>query len=949
MEELSARDPGRRLPGSGIEPFEPARERLRRLLIKRGILAASDTVRLRSRTGRPMSWLLYTPALTMTAEGGALIGRCLLHALKGFTGTQLAAYGYTGLPVMTAALTCGEGRYQGLVVRDPGQSRGGGAVEGGGRRPGPVVVVDDSLVSGTAFSRAASLLEQDGFLVEGLVCLVEFPGRGGRPWAEAAGYRVEAVFDLMRDLGMSQTEVVDPALFSRPARAGAVSWPMMQPITLARRITESWPGLDEEAEQAADQTKPGSCLGALISFRDRATGQLVARDGFAAPSNPPMSAGAYVTAATKTVMRRAGSSIKGHGLDRLGISVVLIQAAEEIAPTELDAEIPMLILQGLNNRDRISLLPCDGRKRAEIALYLRARKMAGLARTEADTIYRCSVQELAEQGTARSCTSDVRGKEIASSSLVAALAGIARAEITGNHPDPPREHVAAPGSLSGISGVGVAFYSHGRLLGCWLSWGYSPAPVARRAAAHAWGLSGRAQATVAEAQDTGVLITFLHNPRHFGRLSPEVAATAFDLGVETLVATSGNRSASVFPHFVCHYGWSGEQTAQLAIRKAGIAHSEYPTWSAYRTTSWLDGPSGLAPIEHGFPARPGPALDTVGDFRRSAREVAAFIASQVGPDGLPAYQYHPVTDTVGREGPIGRIIFALDALAEAAVFLENRDWLAVARTGLRRCADRLAAIDGQANSSSKHPQASAVAECELLAALMSWLPEMVDDPVVAALSANVRGLFKPDGMISDLQPGFRTGTDHDILPGVAIVALGQYVRRAGLASELPALGRQLGWYRRRFRLLRPWAMIGWQMQGWATIADLATVPDADEFVFELANWASSRQVKDGAFLTELAPDGPSFHTAYIAEGVAEAWRRAAEVGQTGRAERYAGCWQRGMNFMQRLIIEESDSALLPNPGRAVGAVRPSLTDARTRIDYAAHLLRALVRGVNLIS
>jgi len=73
-------------------------------------------------------------------------------------------------------------------------------VEGEGDREQPVVIVDDSIASGASLKNAASALEADGYRIEGVVCLVNFPGRGGVEWAEALGIPVITLFDAWADL-----------------------------------------------------------------------------------------------------------------------------------------------------------------------------------------------------------------------------------------------------------------------------------------------------------------------------------------------------------------------------------------------------------------------------------------------------------------------------------------------------------------------------------------------------------------------------------------------------------------------------------------------------------------------------------------------------------------------------------------------------------------------------
>jgi CheY-like chemotaxis protein len=58
-----------------------------------------------------------------------------------------------------------------------------------------------------------------------------------------------------------------------------------------------------------------------------------------------------------------------------------------------------------------------------------------------------------------------------------------------------------------------------------------------------------------------------------------------------------------------------------------------------------------------------------------------------------------------------------------------------------------------------------------------------------------------------------------------------------------------------------------------TQPDFAVVGEAD------SGAAVERQVAaTGAFLTDLAPGGPTFHTAFVAEAIADAWELARAVG-----------------------------------------------------------------------
>src|SRR5207248_11570060 len=133
----------------------------------------------------------------------------------------------------------------------------------------------------TSASAAIAALEENGFVVEGLCALVEFPHRGGREWLTDRGYRVECLFDIWRDVDPAPRPPapMPPSLSLRP---DAPSLPEGEhPAVLARRAAELYlatgvvPRPPERLDAAYDASG-----GTFVSFRDRATDHRLARAGF---------------------------------------------------------------------------------------------------------------------------------------------------------------------------------------------------------------------------------------------------------------------------------------------------------------------------------------------------------------------------------------------------------------------------------------------------------------------------------------------------------------------------------------------------------------------------------------------------------------------------------------------------------------------------------------------
>ena len=155
------------------------RERLLALLRRDGILRSTPDAPITHRSGEVAPWAFYSWGLSLSQEGLRLAARELLRALEGFGSTQIVSYGYTGLPLLAACVLEGGGRYTGLSIRETRKPyltnrRIDGAVD----RSRTVVVIDDSLSSGTSLHKAIVALEDEGLEVEGTAALVHFPFRG---------------------------------------------------------------------------------------------------------------------------------------------------------------------------------------------------------------------------------------------------------------------------------------------------------------------------------------------------------------------------------------------------------------------------------------------------------------------------------------------------------------------------------------------------------------------------------------------------------------------------------------------------------------------------------------------------------------------------------------------------------------------------------------------------
>lgn len=266
--------------------------------------------------------------------GASLAAECILDALKKFDSVQLASVGMTALPLVSSVVARGCGRYYGLCVRPERESWGTRRqVEGAGDRSKPVVVVEDSLCSGNSLRRAITALEEDGYRVEGAVCLVNFPWKGGTEWATALGYRIETILDIWKDLHSAEYQSaseytldasrIDPVYrvpdgFSPADAARWVSAHFLKCGLIPRHLKKFDGDYDARG-------------GVMVSFRDRISDYRVARNWFYLISENRDLCRDVVLATAKTLLD-SGEAIARYGLDRLKLGVTLFSENVPIIP-----------------------------------------------------------------------------------------------------------------------------------------------------------------------------------------------------------------------------------------------------------------------------------------------------------------------------------------------------------------------------------------------------------------------------------------------------------------------------------------------------------------------------------------------------------------------------------------------------------------------------------------
>jgi AMMECR1 domain-containing protein/orotate phosphoribosyltransferase len=900
--------------------------------------------------------MFYSWNVSLTAEGGALAARCLLDHLEGFESTQLATYGTTGIPLLAQCVLLGEGRYSGICVREqPKGHSGGRQIEGPADLSRPVVLIDDSLSSGTSFLNGARLLERHGFRVEGGICLVHFPHRGGRERAEALGYRVETLFDIWEDLQMPRPTYIPG--FRRVGEFTATATAVqngLSPAQVARCVAEHLlQGGTLPAPPQRLNAEHNALGGTWVSFRDRRTNVRVARDGFWHFNPEDADPCRDVVLATAKTIRTGGLRLEQ--LDDLKIAVTFFGRLEAVRPAELEFARYGIVVRSTVWPVKIGgALPntqvfISEREQLDLAL-----RNASLSAFEPYEIYRHTVRKHLEQnvdwlpyGAPDGSEYAWTGDRMVGQALTTRAREVALAVARGD-PLPPIS--LDPGLIpTSVAAVGVTLYHRG-VIGCSISsrGNLDQALVAAAQAAVEDDRFGRITPDILDELCPAVSI--LYDPEWIGSTSARVAARKLRLGRDSLAVRQGDRQALFLESVGPYYDWSKELLAQRLLQKAQATDGPVH-WITYRTATWLHRQSEAVQHHFGFAGPPAGPCDVTA-LRDDLLLLGGYIERNLLSSGLPRYAQSPmISEWRWDQGSAARIIHGLSGLLTAGELLQREDWKELARTGLQRCIEAVEIAAGSTAGTLRleGQRCGPMADCELLAAAAFSGCSDRTCPQLDALAAGVAAMFRADGSIHPDRQPVRIERDNDYLPNAAILALAAHNadRSDGLA---PFMEPYRSWQLRRFRLLHGWGQAGWLPQACAKMFLVTGDPTYAATAFEVADWCIDWQIEaTGAFLTDLSPDGPSFHTAFIAEAIADAWHVAMICNDLDRVQQYEGAWWGAMRFARQLIIRPVDAPCVPDPSLSIGGVRGSLTTSTIRIDYVSHLAIAISKGLKLTS
>lgn len=937
------------------------RERLLALLLRDGILYASDQQTVRSRDGKNARWMLDSLSFSLRSEGAELAGRALLGLLDRFEGRQVATYGITAIPLLSACISLSAGRLNGLLVRKEVKPYGSSKkIEGQIDFREPTILIDDSIASGTNVLAGIAALEEAGLWVEGVICLVRFGYYGGHALLEERGYHVEAVFDIYSDVMermpdedrviRNPTKVLPPIAWAAAALPEGLAPPAAARLAIAAVLENGeLPRPPRSLDRGYD-----SAGGLWVSLRDRREiYDRPAREGFwhfpddgedrgafaiapAGAERDLLIAAAQVAAALPP--GRQGLEV----LERCAIAVTFFARLEEVRPGGLDNDVYGIVVRSRERPGKMggALPRMPGIASAWREFEHARRRNGGLLSFEPYDLFRHRLEKVVEPGVSwqrSGVPAPPLPPAIEDTDVVGPLCEYAREVVLarlgfGAEPVPP------PTEVPELDTLFVSVYFGGRLRGCMGSKMTSPtsdlAHLAELAARDARFPDHPARS----AAEVAVTVAFLHQPLTLGDFSAGEVMERIRLGEQALMVYQGERLGLLLPSAASSLSLDAEGFALEVIDKAGITRPPY-TWRRFECSAFLaDG--GEPRRLHGALPRVAAPLETEDLAELQLR----FLLRLVREDGSAYFFYRPHKDRLSPGLDLPRRAHLAWVLSRAARLLPGPEVLAAAG----RVRDGLAALveegEGEAwlGLAGERPSIAEVAFL-LLALCEVERPSAEETRLAQRLAATLEGRIGVHGRIDTHRDGMAGEEPYqDFFPGQALLALAGATARGFASTGRERLALAFRFYRHRFRHRQHFGQVSWMAQAFAAWSRLLGWREAAEFVAEIAALALDHQHDDGSFSSPLQPEGPGYTSALFLEAVTVAAALARDRSEAEAARRLDEALRRGIAFLGRLTLQPEHAPLLPNPQWAIGGVRHSELRDEVRLDFVQHSLSVLL-------
>ncbi|MCO6436803.1 MAG: hypothetical protein J5J06_06930 [Phycisphaerae bacterium] len=376
----------------------------------------------------------------------------------------------------------------------------------------------------------------------------------------------------------------------------------------------------------------------------------------------------------------------------------------------------------------------------------------------------------------------------------------------------------------------------------------------------------------------------------------------------------------------------------------------------FRTIHWYQAKAGaeIVSLHRGLVLVPPEAV-TADELDRAIEELAEYMVWRQKPSGLFSYEYEPARDAFSDEDNLVRQVGATLALTLHARESGLSASLAASDKGIRYHLQGLRDIPGRGDAAfiATADGKNKLGVTALLALALAQHPDRQKyTDVRSELIEGMLWLQRPSGMFVTAFPPAENIEAQDYFPGEALLAMAEHYTLDPSAKILDAFNRAMGFYREYFRGIPSPALVPWQSQAYALMAQHGRRQDYAGYVFELTDWLAKKQLTpENCTWPELWGGIAAYQkgragvaTASYLEGFADALRLARELNDQERVKRYEKIVRGATRFVLQLRIRPEEAYFIRSPKNAVGGVRTTPALDLLRIDHCQHALVGLMKA-----
>lgn len=947
------------------------KERLLSLILQDGILFRTPTQPILSRDGTSGRWMLNSLAVSLTYEGIQLAAACLLELLSKFEGRQIATYGTTAIPLVTACVMQGGGKYEALLVRKERKPHGSlKLIEGRINRDEPVIMIDDSVSSGISMQKCRDVLEADGFRVEGGISLVRFGWYGGFALLQEQGYHMETVLDIDRDVSPRMDS--EPKVLQNPTKyylENTLPWQQtkapegLSPTALARVVLTEYlrSGQLLQAPEQLDQAyvHQGGCF---ISVRQKDQIHIRhTRDGlWHFPGERCFSPTQDIVHACWQAARRLPRSEAGLKLlANSAIAVTFFSKLEACSVGELDNDRYGIAVRSDERPTKMggALPRMPGIATAGQQFNHAYYKNAQLVSFEPHTLYRHEVFKYVEEdvkwqptGVPVHAVKPQWFDSVAIAHLITQRArALIKAQVTGSE---PANTAALPSDLCPqLDSLYISVLVKGQIQGCM---GKTIKALDQDVQILAQAvLSDQRFAKQLNAQNVEQLVLkiyLLYAPLDLGPYAPEEVMNPVRFGEQALMAHQADKSGILLPDVPIVFNYDEKTYVAEVLDKAGITRPPY-AWRRYDCSSWLDDGQQVYPLQKAFPRYHSKSVDTDTQLPALSRLWANYIQRQRLEDGSFYFYYLPFGNklqTIQDKIRTAHTLWVLTRAQQAQLLTVDEAQLAATlnflKSALRKSPSKVWLSEADTPEAANNDTVAGSAL--LLVALTSQAQLSLEDTELAKSLAHtlwtaidrhgrVRCFIHGEGQAVNDEPY------QDYIAGQTLLALALAVKSGFTQIERPKFTKALSYYQHRCQYKRRADLVSWMVQGLGACWQLEPSAKLAATIFDLVDWALQFQSQlDGGFTTRQQTGRPDYMSAVYLEAVTVALTIAKQTKDQLHIERYQQACSLGFAFLDQQTVQARDASVLPNLAWAEGGLRQSTTNSTMRVDFTQHALSA---------